>query len=126
MIEHSPLLQFVPVESIIRERQRGYYDTLRRADRDGHCTRFLEFSLLALADGLTEFGREVRSERESGEGRLERARKHFARRWFSRGDYLGLHPKLSTASASRDLAAGVELGKLATRGARRLTEYRFA
>ncbi|MDP1825884.1 MAG: hypothetical protein Q8L48_21655 [Archangium sp.] len=80
-----------------RERQRRYYETLRTADRDGHCTRFLEFSLLAL---------------------------HFKRRWFSRRDYLRLHVKLSTATASRDLAAGLAEGKLDARGAMRLTEYR--
>lgn len=124
--EHSPLLQFVPVESIIHDRQRQYYATLRQADRDGHCTRFLEFSLLALADALTEFGRDVRPARETAEARLERARAHFGRRWFSRGDYLQLHVKLSTATASRDLAWGVAARTLESRGAKRLTEYRSA
>lgn len=122
--KHSPLLQFVPVESVIRDRQRRYHETLRQADRDGHCTRFLEFSLLALADALTAFGEDVRPERETAEARLERARLHFKRRWFSRRDYLHLHVKLSTATASRDLAAGLATGKLAARGAMRLTEYR--
>lgn len=123
--EHSPLLQFVPVESLVRDRQRQYYQTLRRADRDGQCTRFLEFSLLALADALAAFGREVRPVPETREVRLEKARDHFKRRWFSRGDYLQLHVMVSTATASRDLATGVAEGKLVSRGARRLTAYRF-
>ena len=123
--EHSPMLQFVPVESIVRSRQRQYYETLRRADRDGHCTRFLEFSLLALADALAEFGRDVRPSRQTAEARLEQARGHFKRRWFSRGDYLEVHVKLSTATASRDLASGFARGALQARGAKRLTEYRF-
>lgn len=123
--EHSPLLGFVPVESIVRDRQRRYYDTLGRADRDGHCTRFLEFSLNALADAVTEFGEEVRPFPETPVARLERASKHFKRRWFSRGEYLKLHVKLSTATASRDLAAGTAQGLLDTRGERRFTQYRF-
>ncbi len=122
---HSPLLRFVPVESIIRKRQARYYQTLRRADVDGHCTRFLEFTLTALADALTEFGEEVRAAPETAESRLARGRAHFGQRWFSRADYLRLHPRLSTATASRDLAAGVKKGRLESRGARRLTEYRL-
>lgn len=123
--EHSALLQFVPVESIIRDRQRQYYDTLRRSDRDGQCTRFLEFSLDALAEALAEFGQDVRPARETAQNRMERARPHFGRRWFTRGDYLRLHVKLSTATASRDLASAVAAGNLQSRGERRLTEYRF-
>ena len=60
------------------------------------------------------------------EGRLEKARTHFKRTWFTRAHYLRLHVKLSTATASRDLAAGVERGQLEPRGVARLTEYRFA
>ena len=123
--QHSPLLQFVPVESIVRDRQRQYYETLRRADGEGHCTAFLEFSLLALADALSEFGQDVRPSKETTGTRLEAARAHFGRRWFSRRDYLGLHVKLSTATASRDLAFGTAQRKLKTRGEQRLTEYRF-
>jgi Fic family protein len=121
---HSPLLQFVPVESVVRDRQRQYDAALRRSDREGRCTRFLEFSLDALAQALTDFGDEVRGSPETPESRLERARQHFGRRWFSRSAYLGLHPRLSTATASRDLARGVAVGRLSVRGARRLTEYR--
>jgi Fic family protein len=124
--EHSPLLQFVPVESIIRDRQREYYATLRRADKEGHCTGFLEFTLLALADALAEFGQEVRPSRETSQARLEKAHAHFGRRWFSRRDYLGVHVKLSTATASRDVASGVGERILQARGTTRLAEYRFA
>lgn len=104
---------------------KGPGEVLRWADRHGHCTRFLEFSLQALADALTEFGQDVRPSRETAEVLLEQAGLHFARRWFSRSDYLRLHVKISTATASRDLASGVSEGLLESRGERRLTEYRF-
>jgi Fic family protein len=121
---HSPMLQFVPVESFIRERQRGYSSCLRRADKTGDSTAFVEFCLRALADALDAFGHDVRPARETAEGRLKQACLHFAQRWFSRGDYLRLHVRLSTATASRDLALGVAAGTLQARGAARLTEYR--
>ncbi len=123
--EHSPLLQFVPVESVIRERQREYYRALRRSDGEGDSTPFLEFSLRAVADALIAFGTEVRPGRETAGVRLEKAKAHFKRRWFSRRDYLHLHVKLSTATASRDLAAGVASRALQPRGTGPVMEYRF-
>lgn len=113
------------MESIIRSRQSKYDAALRASDRGGDCTPFLEFSLDALASALDEFGREVRPAKASTSDRISRARTEFAQRWFTRADYLALHVRLSTATASRDLAAGVKSGALETRGELRLTEYRF-
>jgi Fic family protein len=121
---HSPLLQFIPVESLIRDRQRSYYRLLRQADTAGDCTAFVEFSLGAVAHALDAFGEEVRPVRATAEWRLKQACLHFGRQWFSRGDYLKLHLRLSTATASRDLAMGVAGATLQSRGAFRLTEYR--
>lgn len=123
--QSSALLQFVPVESVIRDRQRQYYDALRASDRGGDCTAFVEFALAALSAALGQLVEEVRPARETIAQRLERARARFGRRWFSRADYRALHVKLSTASASRDLAGGREEGLLEARGERRFTEYRF-
>ncbi len=122
--QHSELLQFVPVESIIRARQRAYYERLHRADQAADCTPFIEFTLEALGQALEEFSREVRPEPQTASTRLEGVAAAFSRRWFTRADYLTLHPRLSTASASRDLARGVEEGRLEKRGDKRFTEYR--
>ncbi len=121
---HNALLQFVPVESIIRARQRQYYEALRRSDREGQCTPFLEFALCALADALTEFGQEVRPLRDTFKTRLEKARAHFGRKWFTRRDYLRLLINVSAPTASRDLAAGVAQHLLTFRGDGPLREYR--
>jgi Fic family protein len=122
---HDPLLEFVPVETVVRDRQRAYYRALEASDRRADCTPFIEFSLRALADALEEFGREVKVSPERSEARLERAAAELGSRWFTRLDYLKLQPRLSTASASRDLADGVKRKVLSRRGERRLTEYRF-
>ena len=123
--QHSPLLRFVPVELIVRQRQRRYYDVLRKADRDGHCTRFLEFALAAVADGLDEFGTEVRPGRPLTADRLSQAKQHFGQKWFTRAGFLSLHVNVSAATASRDLAAGVAAKRLELRGTKRLAQYRF-
>jgi len=48
----QPWLAFVPVESIVRERQAAYYRALRRSDRQASSTRFIAFMLEALRDTL--------------------------------------------------------------------------
>lgn len=122
--QHHPLLAFVPVESVVRDRQAAYYRALRRSDAGGDATPFLEFSLSALASALEGFAREVRPERLDGSARLAKARASLSG-WFARADYVALHPRLSTASASRDLAEAVADGVLERRGERRLARYRF-
>lgn len=122
---HHPVLRYVPVESIVRDRQKQYYQALRASDRSGGATPFLEFSLDAMVAALEQFVSEVRPAPATVASRLESARAGLRRRWFSRAEYLALHPRLSTATASRDLSEGVRDGALEVRGARRLTEYRF-
>lgn len=122
---HHAVLRFVPVESIIRERQRGYDEALRASDRSGGATPFLEFSLGAMVSALEQFVTEVRPDVQTIGSRVDSARLKLGKRWFSRGDYLALFPRISTATASRDLAGAVDEGTLQTRGERRLTQYRF-
>jgi Fic family protein len=121
----SPVFESVPVESITRSRQAEYYSALGESDRAGDSTRFLEFSLTALRDALQELLEDIRPEREDAEARLQAAREAFGSRSFSRSDYLKLHKRLSTATASRDLKEGVERGTLARQGEKRMARYVF-
>ncbi len=50
----QPLLAYLPVESVIRLRQAGYYQALADADKQGDSTVFIEFVLLALQDTLAD------------------------------------------------------------------------
>ena len=45
---------FLPVESLIKERQQEYYATLSATDKAGDITGFVEFILTAIADSLQE------------------------------------------------------------------------
>lgn len=123
---HSPVFAYVPVESLVKGREKKYYAALSASDRAGDSTAFLEFSLATLRDGLTDFLRAFEPMRVDFSARLDAASRHFERRLFSRKDYLELHPHLSTATASRDLKAGVQGGRLLVEGARATARYRFA
>ena len=50
----QPLLAYLPVESIVRDRQAAYYQALADADNLANSTPFIEFMLQALLDALTE------------------------------------------------------------------------
>jgi len=125
LLESAPLFEIVPMESVIRERQKTYYDVLGRCDRRGDSTEFVELALVALRDALMDTLVDLRPARATSATRLAAARRSLGRKWFRRADYLRLHPSISTATASRDLHAGIDDGALDQRGERRLTEYRF-
>jgi Fic family protein len=48
----KPVLAYMPVETIIRNRQAEYYAGLGQADAQGAATKFIEFMLQALYDSL--------------------------------------------------------------------------
>lgn len=50
----KPLLAYLPVETVIRERQEEYYHVLGQSDRLGDATPFVEFMLEALLKALQE------------------------------------------------------------------------
>jgi Fic family protein len=48
----KPLFAWLPVETIVCERQREYYDALAQSDKAADCTVFVEFMLGAIHDAL--------------------------------------------------------------------------
>lgn len=50
----QPVLAFLPVETVIKERQEHYYQQLSQADRLSDCTDFILFLLEALRDALAQ------------------------------------------------------------------------
>lgn len=116
---------YVPVESLIKERQASYYRVLERCDKNGDSTEFIEFSLGNIRDALREFLHCVKPEVQTAESRLDLARKEFARKDFSRKDYVRYFKTISTATASRDLARGVASKKLVKTGTQSTARYCF-
>jgi Fic family protein len=50
----KPLLAYLPVETVIRDRQEDYYRVLAEADNRADATPFVEFMLRALLDAIME------------------------------------------------------------------------
>lgn len=48
------ILAWIPVETLVKERQQEYYDVLGLADKTADSTHFIEFMLSALLDALTD------------------------------------------------------------------------
>jgi Fic family protein len=52
----NPLFAYLPVESVIRDRQADYYKVLAICDKAGNSTAFIEFLLAAILTALREAG----------------------------------------------------------------------
>ena len=50
----QPVLAWLPVETVVRNRQQDYYAQLARADAASDCSGFIEFMLQVVADSLDE------------------------------------------------------------------------
>lgn len=50
----QPVFAYLPLETVIKSRQRAYYRALGAADRRSDCTGFIEFILQAIEDSLKE------------------------------------------------------------------------
>lgn len=50
----QPMLAWLPVETVVRNRQQEYYAQLARADASSDCSGFIEFILQAIADSLQD------------------------------------------------------------------------
>lgn len=54
LAEWKEILAWIPVETLVKERQEEYYDALGKADKEADSTVFVEFMLTALKDALKE------------------------------------------------------------------------
>ncbi len=122
---YHPVFEFLPVEYLIRERQREYYGLLAKGDDTCDCTAFVAFILAQIEDSLKALIEETRGVTLTAENRLGIARDTFSENTFSRKEYQNLLKTISTATASRDLHRGVKLGYLKRSGDKRTSVYRF-
>ena len=113
LTQWKPMFAWLPVESIIHDRQGEYYDAINRSNDDAESTVFIEFMLSAIKEALVEA---VQGE-ESGDIRTDEQRWHKIARFLQKNgtvtnadvrDMLGV----SAATANRILGRYVEAGKL--------------
>jgi Fic family protein len=122
--ELNPIFAFLPVETIIKQKQSEYYKVLANCDKLGNSTLFIEFVLAAIDKALSEQLGERRSPL-SAEERMKIFREQFGKNEFSRKDYLDYFKDISAPTASRDLKAAVDKKTLKRKGEKRLSVYNF-
>ena len=119
--EWHELFSFLPFERLIRQHQEAYYNVLALCDKAGNSTAFIEFMLGILSAALDN----LLDQSLKPKNREERLR-YFIEQFsgdFTRQDYMKLFKDISSATASRDLKTGVDMGLLAKTGEKRNTTY---
>jgi Fic family protein len=121
---YSPVFEYLPIESLIKERQQDYYNILGLSDSKGNSTEFIEFMLeiinLALEDLLRTQNHTLTSS-----DRIDFFKHFIGIELFTRQDYLRHNKEISTATASRDLKEAVDNEIIIKSGDKRLTKYKF-
>ncbi len=122
LMKQWPVFAYLPLEGFIQGNRSGYYAALEFADRQEDSGGFISFMLERIDEALHEL---LTRERQSlsAQDRMATFLLALNRRTFTRKDYRRMFPELSPATASRDLAAAVEQGRLGKAGTKRLASY---
>lgn len=125
----NPAFAWLPVESVIHDRQQGYYDAINASNNAGESTAFIEFMLSAIQAALTEAI-------TAGDGMSDEAPDKETARWRQIETYLKSHDCIrnadvrtlcgvSAATANRILASLVASGRLVKVHAGKYWTYRL-
>lgn len=112
----NPAFDWLPVESIIHDRQQEYYDAINVSNDAGESTAFIEFMLSAIKASLMDT---INTSDEMSDGKMDKA----TLRWKKIEEYLKTHDYImnadvralcgvSAATANRILAGLVTNNKL--------------
>lgn len=123
LMKEYPLFEFIPFENIIHKTQADYYTALYKSDKTGKSTPFIEYMLNVINDSLYNM-LDFKSRTMSSESRLTYF-SEICEDEFNRKDYMKVLKDISSATASRDLKRGVELGIFEKEGDKTKTIYRL-
>lgn len=119
-----PVFEFLPVETLIKERQEKYYEVLGKSDNTGESTLFIEFMLEIILESLKDL-LNIQNVSLLNIDRINLFKSIIKEDYFSRKDYLRNFREISSATASRDLQYGVESGLIEKIGDKNLTRYKY-
>jgi Fic family protein len=122
--EYSPVFEFLPIETLIKEKQQEYYNVLGKSDNKGTSTYFIEFMLEIIKNALDDLLK-TQNITLTNTDRIEKFKDLKGPNEFSRQDYMRAFKNISSATASRDLKNAVENGVIEKYGDKRTTKYRF-
>ena len=122
--EYSPVFEFLPIETLIKDKQQDYYHVLGTSHDRGDSTSFIEFMLEIIDVSLEEL---LNSQNMTVRNidRITIFREIIKDQYFTRQEYLRHNKEISSATASRDLKEGVENGILEKSGDKRMTRYKY-
>ena len=113
LTQWKPMFAWLPVESIIHDRQDEYYQAINRSNNEAESTAFIEFMLSSIKEALIETAQTDNTENMSTE----------ERRWYQIRRFLKKHETItnadvremfgvSSATANRILAKMTEEGRI--------------
>jgi len=114
LMKEFPIFEFLPFENLIHQTQEAYYLALASSDQIGASTPFIAYMLGVINDTLSDL-LNYKSKVQSTEDRLA----YFSEvgfTSFNRKDYMSVFQEISSATASRDLKKGVEMGLFTKQG----------
>jgi Fic family protein len=123
LMEKYPLFEFLPFETLISNDQEKYYKALAESDKSGTSTKFIEYMLNIIDVSLNEllnFNNRTLNETDRLEYFVSLNKSDFTRK-----DYMDVFKDISSATASRDLKKGTELGLFEKFGEKNKTMYRL-
>ena len=86
----NPAFAWLPVESIIHDRQQEYYEAINASNDAGESTVFIEFMLSAIKASLMDA---IRTSDEMSDGKMDKA----TLRWKKIEEYLKTHDYIMNA-----------------------------
>ncbi len=124
LTKYSAVFEYLPMETIVKQKQRSYYKALSDSDKKGNSSPFIVFMLSVLDEAL-ENVLTAGNITLQGKDRMSIFREQIGREEFSRQTYLRYFKEIAPATASRDLKMAVEQSLLSKKGDKRLTVYKF-
>jgi len=122
--ESYPVFEYLPLETVIKERQDQYYESLGKSDNTGESTIFIEFMLEIILVSLEDVLK-IQNISLSNNDRIKLFKTIVKEGFFKRKDYLKHFREISTATASRDLHFAVENGFIEKFGDKNATRYKY-
>jgi Fic family protein len=122
--EAYPVFEFLPIETLIKERQEQYYKSLEKSDNSGESTLFIEFMLEIILDSLEELLK-IKNVSLTNIDRIALFKSLVKIDSFTRKEYLLNFREISTATASRDLKFAVENGLIEKSGDKNTARYKY-
>ncbi|NQZ36384.1 MAG: Fic family protein [Crocinitomicaceae bacterium] len=123
LTQTHPVFEFIPFESLIHDTQHDYYAALSESDKTGSSTPFIFYMLNAIDRSLFET-LNFKSRTMTSEDRITYF-SEVSKASFTRKDYMMVFTDVSSATASRDLKLGVDLGIFLKEGDKKKTVYKL-